>query len=353
MLIPAASLAIPSGFGLAVLNSMVPFPNLHWAVPVSVVVLPVLLYAGVLLTLTQRTAPIFAGAWRFSLVHLWIYGVTRALLDPFDRGATLTIDRMLLNTFGLAIVATVVASTVVLINWGVRRCWLVLVEQTGTLCWKCGYDSGSPAISRCPECGSTIDLRRFRHQPVISSARWLAQRSRALFAVATLGAVIGGAIIMRAQGTVNALRFGSRFYGSPKSTWVGLPRNMITGWIPDPVRTGTQAAIPCLGASMKLRERPELIAHINYLPVAHGGTVAMRIEIMRDPAVRQPLAPPGMASVFCHLGRVHTEEVVDRGVSESSLGAMIASLDQSARRSIIGSAGPMEFDAEPYFSDGQ
>lgn len=324
--VPTLAVALGSTLGATIAFTIAELgnpANVHWALALGVHFAPAAVFSCVLLAVTQKWRSVFPSVWLFAFSQLIVGDLASTILSPYDRGASLGAYGFIGDAVQIFGVALLVAGLAVLSLYLARWCIVVLVEQTGLLCWNCAYDTGSASIARCPECGASIDPTRFRYGPLASSLRWLSRCSgRILLAVMVLLLTAAG-LTMNHQGTIAASRFADRFWFPPTRPILSSPERMMAGTIRDPARTGPFAYFTCLGAWVPIDENTGQGVAVSYLPAARPGVPAMQLRLMilnKRPAgdYYSESSPP----VSCSLDRGPAEWVVRHGVPASLLTAM-------------------------------
>lgn len=146
------------------------------------VFLPAILSIAFITRVTARKRSVVWSTWVFMFTLHMARICTGAFMDPADYGARIfskTFVGFLVASISIAIVASLIAW---LVSWLLEKTHLAVIEQTGTLCWGCGYEMGM--LAQCPECGNA---RREDRVPLIHRGfRALCSRPRVVLATALL-----------------------------------------------------------------------------------------------------------------------------------------------------------------------
>jgi hypothetical protein len=286
-------------------------PRFSMAVQVSInlgtYLLPAAVLALILGRITHRVRPHVVAALGYT-AGLVVASVAAAVYRSPDAGAILS--KIL---FPALPVASVVAAAVMTglflgIRWLVRAFWFQTVEKTDLMCASCGYDRGSAAITRCPECGEPADGSRFRLAFLLTAAARLQRLARSGLPAAMIATVTaaGWFVLYR---TLPVKQFYDRFAaagGTPCHEYVyssSMSAVSLAASVSVPVKGDPQGR--ALVISYLLENNPDLpamnIAVAVYDPSAvvppDNGTEWMCMILDRGQAnriIRDGL-PPGLA----------------------------------------------------------
>lgn len=207
-------------------------------------------------------------------------------------------------------------------GWWVSRAVLPhVVEQTGTLCWGCGYDRGPGPISVCPECARPAEPDRRAGPRWTAAFDRLAARARTVTTLLLIAfaAWSGWQIFTRilpVQRFYAAFRETSVPEPSSQSPWCWL--YVPPGAMPSGVWDGAAACVP-------FADDPGRGVIVAYWPGgprnAGGGGVRMRVQYaqMPQPVVLPAGVPPvaypdeGSTRVYADLDARQARMVVAAG----------------------------------------
>lgn len=174
-----------------------------------------------------------------------------------------------------------------------RRFLFVVAEQSGSLCWRCGYDLGAASISVCPECGTQAAPAHFRLARPIRLFDRLARRGRVflIMLAVSAGAWCTSRVFTR---VIPTYQFYSAFGGwgqpgDPGHTWLYVP----SGRTPSGLWDGAAACLP-------FDDDPSRGLIVAYWPGGPPGAprgIRMRIQYVQMP---QPAAMPAGAPPVCY-----------------------------------------------------
>ncbi|MGH7130353.1 MAG: hypothetical protein ACREJO_00190 [Phycisphaerales bacterium] len=235
-----------------------------------------------------------------------------SIIDSPDGGVE-NADGWLSLGISLSIAAAVCAGVAAVIPWLFRSLVLVAVHQTGQLCWGCGYDLGSVAVRRCPECGrQRVDTPPSRG--IIGAVAGLLLKAARPLLILTFVCTLVLSVRTLATRTLPTMRFLDRF-----DTGSNMAYGHIDSWDPKPGRTYRYAVS-------------------RWIPL-EGNTTGVFLQVVYDPSqgadetvlalLAVPTAPPGTVPtpalaplLVCKLSREQAEEVIQNGVPPSLIAAI-------------------------------
>jgi hypothetical protein len=239
--------------------------------------------------------------------------------------------------------------------YGLER-WLgrTTLQQTGLICWACGYNLGAPSITVCPECGRAFDPSRPPRVASLAFLQALTHRARLLLAV-TVVTAIGLCVYVLATNTVPCFRFLSACPATGQLQWV-----MVSNWVTrgsgttttfvHPLDTGWWLPDPDAGSSG---------FSVQLLPGAHADEPTMFISRACRLAM-SPVGPPGAElvsigsiNVHARLSRSQAAEVIAaHRVPQSLLDAIRREAEDASWKEAPYSTPPTgekRVDPAPYF----
>ena len=230
-----------------------------------------------------------------------------------------------------------------------RSVLFVTVEQTGTLCHRCGYDRGTPSVAICPECATPADPTRFRAVGLLTLASMAHRVARPVAAVLLFISLVAAAHTFATR-TVPAARFIRTFRtaGAHISRWFITPPNW-PNWPP-----GTRCA-SAIGAWLPFPDGSDRVVLVLYAPDENAPEPAMQIAVAAGPAPPSRHAPPdfGSPQVAADLPRPLAERVARNGLPAEFLRAITAEADagnwKPAGATGIHLITDAAFDPAPYF----
>lgn len=166
--------------------------------------------ARTLARLTHRTQVFVLGGLAYGLgftTAALMVSIERAIKTP---GAMpiLSVNSLpsIMLWWGAATLPSVVTAIglFALVRWGTRKLRYSLIPQTGSMCWKCAYDLGSPQVTVCPECGTAAEPGRFRQAWLVCRVRSHLTKARPLL-IALIGALavfVGASYVRHVSPTV-------------------------------------------------------------------------------------------------------------------------------------------------------
>jgi hypothetical protein len=221
----------------------------------------------------------------------------------------------------LVVLAMLLGAICALVAWWVTRTSLVvMVEQTGTLCWRCGYDRGSGGIAVCPECGTPVEPAVMRGAGWVRLFDSLAKQGRVALAL-----LVSGLLVWSGQQVFGRILPTVRFYEAFRETsvppvaasapwcWLYVP----PGKNPSGLWDGAAACVP-------FEEDPTHGLVVAYWPTGPGNCrtgVRMRIQYAQMPqavavpAGVGPIAYPdeGSTRVYADLRAEQARAIVETG----------------------------------------
>jgi hypothetical protein len=360
----AIALTLANHYGLSdLVNNGTLAPATRVALGLGPMLLPAVLVAFVLTRRTQRRG-LLVLTMTVEMATFALVGFVLGALD-FRSPAQLNPHELLdWDVLILTAMAAAFGALCGLGAWAVSRQWLYVIdEQTGTLCWRCGYDSGSTAIGVCPECAAPAAPERFRLAGFIAGFDRLARHGRAWLIVLVVGAAAWAGYRV-ATGVLPIYRFYAAFAGratppgpggSP-SCWLYVP----PGKMPSGMWDGAAACVP-------FADDPAnglLIAYWPAGPRNGSGPVRMRVQYAQMPVpIPMPAgAPPvsypdeGSTRIYADLDgeqarRVIAAKSVPAGL-EQALRARAAELNWSVPPGAVVGLRPVSesaVEASEYF----
>lgn len=202
-------------------------PGYRWPLIVALVSIPIVygLVTASSVLLMRTAAFLGAVAWATMFVTTTIFNE----LSFRDGGAFFIVTPM--KSFFLPVligssVLGLIGAFVHAVLFVARRAWLFeLVEDDGDHCLRCGYQIGSSAIARCPECGQLLESMRYRWKRSYGTLAWSRRWARVMLAVLLIAAAVPAGWIITTR-TVPAFPFMWRFRDGEY-----LVDNMIYIWL--------------------------------------------------------------------------------------------------------------------------
>lgn len=223
------------------------------------------------------------------------------------------------------------------------------IEQTGTLCHRCGYDRAAPSIAVCPECAAPADPSSFRARRFLAITGLAHRVARPLAAALLLIGVAAAANTLITR-TIPAARFVRTFRaaGAHISLWYITPLNW-PNWPP-----GTRSA-GAVGAWLPFPDGSDRTILVLYAPDRDAPEPAMQIVVAAVPSSHSRHVYPdhGSPHIALNLPRHLAEHVAREGLPLSLARAIADHADSSGWKP-AGGAGPVlivssEIDLAPHF----
>jgi hypothetical protein len=239
----------------------------------------------------------------------------------FPSGVTYLLSPTVLMVTGIC--AAIGAVVCLAVRWTVRTFLLVIVEDDGSYCLRCGYQIGpaaaAPAITVCPECGAPRDPARYqRARPIRAFDR---ARRAARPTVAILAAVAAIAVAVTLHRAAPVTRFLVRFDALTNY------RNQVGGWITDWDSVGPSTFPSCkaVGVIQRLSDGIGTSLLIYYAPDAPHGLPPMQIVLAVES--NGPLGSAisyGTPYVVCDLDAAQAEHVIRHGLPAPLIAEFLA-----------------------------
>lgn len=289
--------------------------------------------------LSQRRTPVLLSAFLFGFIHLLTLIITGSLAAASDRGSSLLTSTLLAMLAVSCISGVITALFALVIRWLARTFVVTLAEQTGQLCTHCGYTVDPASLPVCPECGLAPDFGRVRLRRLHAAGDMLRRRARptlvsllTLLAAATAVTVgTSGLKLDRFRRAVNRDGSSSSASGLIESTGPeGYRQRWVVGaWKPGP-------------------NSPGLGVIVAYDPSAGPDDPVMQIRA----ATRTTIGPAAYSMtnlpVVCTLTRAQAEQVLQHGLPDALLEAMLAAAgSQPGPRAVASEV----IDPTPYFPE--
>lgn len=237
------------------------------------------------------------------------------------------------------------AGALLILNRFVRAFCFAVVEQDGTLCWRCAYPVGmNEGHTRCPECGYTEAPPRIDERSVIRPKPLVIKQLH--FVVLTLMAMSLVFLFARAVApSARATKFGDTFGITPGSI----------GGICNVVATPTGAVIEPGGIEAHYATRPianhvPLELQICYASVPKSGLPVMQLQLMWRPAGSPALLLLNPQPV-CNLNEQQANYVIEHDLPPELVDAMLNAANASGSTMTPMGVGVSNFvlvDPSPY-----
>lgn len=259
---------------------------------------PGIAYVLLLSLATPRRSDVLKATAAFSLTFALGVNAMEVLLNPWftmplqDQCAPWLITPALITLLysGLALA----------VHWGISKTVLAPIEQTGSLCWRCGYDAGD--FKRCPECGREREQRTpFAWRRLLNAA---AARARTILGL-LLVVLLTLACYRVWTYTMPAWRFQTCMKGAEQ----------IVGWLGTGSPISATGRVPALGVSVPFTAGASAGVAMSYSPSDVPKRPAMQVfvyETRSNTAGRffNPYNPP----IWCDLDRAQAEYVTRHGL---------------------------------------
>lgn len=251
-----------------------------------------------------------------------------------------------------------------------------VIEQTGLICWSCGYNLGSATIPVCPECGEAFDPHA---RPRAASNRILASLVRLRWGLAALALLVAvGPVVNVLLGhTIPSAQFMLALPAGARLEQAGMMGNyyfrsgasgtsprtlmpiMYGWWIPDPDSPTTGLAV-------------------QYVPQAQGNETSMYITraflhdftvpagaVIAGPAPKDEMLAPGTARIVARLSRAQAASIIEsrslppglaeaiRREAQSQSWAPVDPMVTPAAKQVVVDAAPFFAPDRPHPAAGQ
>ncbi len=219
----------------------------------------------------------------------------------------------------------------VTVHWLERWLGRTSLQQTGLICWSCGYNLGAPSITVCPECGRAFDPAADPQIAALTIVRGLSRRGRTLL---LLACAAGAGLWMHtlATHTIPCAQFlwacptagkldqviSSHVYSRGGTDWRDFAQPISLGWWLSDEGSET------VGISVQFL--PESRDEEGRVFVGRACRVAMGSGAVPDPR----WICPGTTSVFAKLTPKQADEMIAQGAVPSSLLKAIKSAAETA-----------------------
>lgn len=296
---------------------------------------------------TQRWLPVLSAAGCFWIAQF--VGVCLGLLVSSALSGTQPLSDVFAFKFlggllvavamALAIAAGFATASLAMIRFALFR----TVEQSGLLCWRCGYDTASERVVNCPECGTAVDPTAFRwnwlHRVVATGqvAGWIGGAAVAASALGIVAAVWESRVAPVNRFAYQMQRFGSVVSGRVYEVGGSA---FASGLATVQVRTSLDAA-----------KGVDLL--IVYVPVTRGGpSMQLQLDSAPRPVGGGWVSNPSVPKVLCDLNASHAEVVMESGIPQSLKDAMLAAAGTVSWHGWLGANTPppnIGIDPSPHF----
>lgn len=303
-----------------------------WA-QIAVVFLLPLVFIVIFATRCQRTRPVFLTGLVFGFSFWLSCIVAQQLAQPTVSGATLLGGLWVGFLVAAGSVGLITGLTALVLRWLVRFMLVIYIEQTGGLCWRCGYPTDPASQSRCSECGQSLgaDPARPRFMVLMARVRRWARPTLVVLLLMFFG--VAATVIARRGYSIH--RFQSAFPADDAHRPGGFIQ--VAGPEDKTIQLWTAGAWAPFPASTSLG----LIA--SYLPEDKPGLPAMQLRLTSRPAPNTFIAVS--PEVFCSLDRAQADFIIRQGLPAGLVEAMQVS-GTPANGAFIERT---EIDPTPYF----
>jgi hypothetical protein len=278
-------------------------PTVQVSTSVGAVLLPPAVLALILGRITHRIRPHLVAALGYAAGFM-VASVGVDVYQSADAGARAS--KILLPSLLVAsvVVAALMTGLFLGVRWLVRALWFQTAEKTDLMCVSCGYDRGSEAITRCPECGMPADCSRFRLAFLLTAAARLQRLARYALPVTVILTVIaaGWFVLYR---TLPVHRFYERFVAAGGTPGPGYVYSCSLG-----LSTVVPAAAVSVPVKGDLQGRALVLS---YLPESSSAMSAMNITVaVHDPTTITP--DVGTEWVYMILDREQANRIIRNGL---------------------------------------